>query len=99
VFSEEKKRKDRFFARKQFAQLNDLWIDAWRLYHAEAAEYSWYSRHGNGWRIDQVFVSPALRPAVTAAYYLHETRTEGLTDHSALIIELDMALTSQKQKS
>jgi exonuclease III len=86
----DKKKKERFFARNQFAQISDVWTDAWRVHHPDSAEYSWYSHRGNGWRIDHAFVSPALRPAVIAADYLHEPRTEGLTDHAAPFVTLDL---------
>ena len=68
--------------------LRDLgYADAFRALHGYASrEPSWAWRHGGGWRLDHVFCSAALEPA--AARYHHAWRLEGLSDHSAL--EVDM---------
>jgi len=62
-------------------------IDAFRDVHGyERQEFSWYLRRGGldtrGSRFDHVFASHALRP--TTARYLHDLRTTGLSDHSAM---------------
>ena len=44
------------------------------------------SLDGGGWRLDHVMCSAALEP-VAAAYH-HEWRLDGLSDHSALEVEL-----------
>ena len=42
--------------------------------------------HGGGWRLDHVFVSAELEPV--AATYHHAWRDDGLSDHSALEVDL-----------
>lgn len=59
-------------------------LDAFRHLHATAAEYSWVGRTGDGYRYDHAFCSTSLAPAVSSCGYLHEPRTDGLSDHSAL---------------
>jgi len=68
--------------------LRDLgYADAFRALHGYASrEPSWAWRHGGGWRLDHVACSAALTPA--AARYHHEWRLEGLSDHSALEVDL-----------
>jgi exodeoxyribonuclease-3 len=68
--------------------------DAFRaLYGYAKREPSWtwqrIAGHGGGWRLDHVFASEELRP--TTAVYHHAWRDEGLSDHSALEVELEIA--------
>jgi exodeoxyribonuclease-3 len=78
----------------EFARLNSMMTDAWRLKHGAAREYSWVanipSRAGNysGWRIDHAFVTPPLSVLVDACDYEHTFRTERLSDHSAIVLDL-----------
>jgi exodeoxyribonuclease-3 len=58
--------------------------DAFRHLHPAAAEYSWVGRTGDGYRYDHAFCSAILAPAISSCRYLHEPRTDGLSDHSAL---------------
>ncbi len=73
--------------------LRDLgFADAFRALHGYAKrEPSWtwqrIAGHGGGWRLDHVFASAELRPQ-TAVYH-HDWRDEGLSDHSALEVELE----------
>jgi exonuclease III len=62
--------------------------DAFRSLHGYAdREISWaYPRFGGGYRLDHVFCSPHLQP-VTAIYH-HDWRESGLSDHSALEVDL-----------
>jgi exonuclease III len=65
--------------------------DAFRALHGYAKrEPSWTWRriagHDSGWRLDHLFASEELRP--TAATYHHAWRDEGLSDHSALEVDL-----------
>ena len=65
--------------------------DAFRALHGYAkSEPSWTWRriagHDGGWRLDHLFASEELRP--TAATYHHAWRDEGLSDHSALEVDL-----------
>jgi exonuclease III len=68
--------------------LRDLgFTDAFRALHGYAERSpSWVFRHGGGWRLDHVFVSAELEPV--RAEYHHAWRDAGLSDHSALEVEL-----------
>jgi endonuclease/exonuclease/phosphatase family metal-dependent hydrolase len=59
------------------------WRDAFRAVHGYGRrDRSWAMRTGFGWRLDHVLVSPGLAPV--DADYVHDWRTERLSDHSAL---------------
>jgi endonuclease/exonuclease/phosphatase family metal-dependent hydrolase len=59
------------------------WRDAFRSVHGYSRrDRSWAMRTGYGWRLDHIVVSPGL--AAAEADYVHEWRTERLSDHSAL---------------
>jgi exonuclease III len=61
--------------------------DAFRALHGyERKEPSWVFSHGGGWRLDHVFVSAELEPV--AATYHHAWRDGGLSDHSALEVDV-----------
>lgn len=64
--------------------------DAFRTVHADALEYSWVGKTGDGYRYDHAFVSPRLADGLRGCTYVHEPRTmDGrLTDHSALSVQL-----------
>jgi exonuclease III len=61
------------------------------LYGYAKREPSWtwqrIAGHGGGWRLDHLFASTELRP--TAATYHHAWRDQGLSDHSALEVDLE----------
>jgi exonuclease III len=68
--------------------------DAFRALHGYARrEPSWTWRriagHDGGWRLDHVFASEELRP-VSAAYH-HAWREQGLSDHSALEVDVQQS--------
>jgi exonuclease III len=64
------------------------WVDAFRALHGYGErEASWrFPQDRGGWRLDHVLVH-ALRPVATA--YAHDWRRSGLSDHSALVVDLD----------
>jgi exodeoxyribonuclease-3 len=62
--------------------------DAFRYLNPDQQEYSWVGYKGDGYRFDHCFVSADLLPYLQDCYYLHETRTQQLSDHSALIVKL-----------
>jgi exodeoxyribonuclease-3 len=64
------------------------YCDLWRHRYPEGREFSWYSHRGNGFRIDHAFLSPALAKRAGAVRYSHDERLAGLSDHSALILDL-----------
>ena len=63
------------------------WIDAFRALHGygdRAASWTFRGDRG-GWRLDHVLVE-RLRPVACA--YAHDWRRAGLSDHSALVVDL-----------
>jgi exodeoxyribonuclease III len=64
------------------------WTDAWRHFHPGGREYTWYSTHGNGFRIDHAFASPSLLPRLSRVEYSHEERLSRASDHSVLMVDL-----------
>jgi len=64
------------------------WLDAFRSLHGYAErQASWTFAHDRGgWRLDHVLVH-GLRPLASA--YAHEWRRAGLSDHSALVVDLE----------
>lgn len=71
------------------------WIDAWRSKNGDKREFSWYSRKrdgsGNGFRLDYVFLSPVLAAALIGAKHSQAEREQGISDHSILIVDLDLS--------
>ncbi|MGH7007027.1 MAG: endonuclease/exonuclease/phosphatase family protein [Stellaceae bacterium] len=67
------------------------WTEAWRASHPESAprEYSWYYKD-TGFRFDQAWLSPLLAPRLVGARMNHEVREQGLSDHSILVVDLDV---------
>ena len=71
------------------------WVDAFRHLHGDRREYSWYSHRNNGFRLDYAFCSPELGPSIKAAQYVwgrdpgNIRRREALSDHAALIVDLE----------
>ena len=78
-----------FYAEECFISLLDQgWIDSWRSRHPTKTEFSWYSRKGSGFRIDHALASPTLDERISSARYEHSVREAGLSDHSALVVEV-----------
>jgi exodeoxyribonuclease III len=65
--------------------------DAFRHLHPDETEYSWVGRTGDGYRYDHAFCSQELAGRVTSCRYIHQPRTDKLSDHSALALHLDLA--------
>jgi len=63
------------------------WVDAFRALHGYAErQASWtFADDRGGWRLDHVLVH-GLRPIASA--YAHDWRRAGLSDHSALVVDL-----------
>jgi exonuclease III len=78
--------------RAERALVRDLrdrgWVDAFRMLHGYAErEASWTFAHDRGgWRLDHV-LALGLRPVAGA--YAHDWRRAGLSDHSALVVDLE----------
>jgi exodeoxyribonuclease III len=64
--------------------------DLWRDRYPDGREFSWYSTRGNGFRIDHAFLSPSLVGRAGEVRYSHEERLSGLSDHSPLILDLNV---------
>jgi len=77
--------------------LQDLgYRDAFRTLHGYARRepsWTWRQRagHDGGWRLDHLFATSELRPV--RCVYHHEWRDSGLSDHSALEADFELALT------
>jgi exodeoxyribonuclease III len=64
-------------------------VDAYRLRHPHEMEYSWVDYENRGYRFDHAFVSQSVADVVLRCDYEHTPRENDLSDHSALVIELD----------
>jgi exodeoxyribonuclease-3 len=64
-------------------------VDAYRLQHPTGMEHSWVDYENRGYRFDHVFVSQSLAGRVSRCDYDHSPRESDLSDHSALVLELD----------
>jgi exonuclease III len=65
--------------------------DAYRYLHPDGQDHSWFGRRsGLGYRFDHVFTTDTHLPNVLTCRYLHEPRLIGLSDHSALRLELSL---------
>jgi exodeoxyribonuclease III len=64
------------------------WRDAFRALHGYGRrDRSWAMRTGFGYRLDHIVASPELEPVESD--YVHEWRTERLSDHSAMWARLE----------
>jgi exonuclease III len=94
-----------FRCARSFGSLTQLgWEDAFRAVHGDRRAYSWWSTR-RGFRLDHVFVTPALRHAIRSADYLTKTDSyvlahdqprpwppelgAALSDHAALVVHLE----------
>lgn len=66
------------------------YIDAYKYCNHEKQEYSWVGKTNDGYRYDYAFVSKNLRDSISGCKYIHDTRQNGLTDHSAIVMELEI---------
>ncbi len=62
--------------------------DVWRHRFPDRREFSWFSHRGNGFRIDHACFSAKLARRADAIRYSHIEREDGLSGHSALLIDL-----------
>ncbi len=71
--------------------LRDGWIDAWRSRNKNKREFTWIStKQKNGFRYDHALASAELNEKIKAIEYNHEVREKGLSDHSYLVLEVDL---------
>jgi len=64
--------------------------DLWRRRYPAVRDYSWFSTKGNGFRIDHAFLSHGLAARAGTIRYSHEERLAGISDHSPLLVELEV---------
>jgi len=72
------------------------WLDSFRRLYRDRRAYTWYSPNGrNGFRLDQAFINRRLMPRLLdtryewAASNNGDNRREAVSDHAALIVELE----------
>ncbi len=70
--------------------LRNSWTDSWRSRNTDAREYSWISSRGNGYRYDHCLANEKADALIERVEYLHNVREERLSDHSAMLIELNV---------
>ena len=84
-----------YSAEDRFEAMEDRgWVDLWRAEHGEKREFSFMTNRGNEYRIDHAFGRGGVEAKVTDCYYDHSTRCADtsrrrMSDHSAMIVELD----------
>lgn len=61
--------------------------DAFRYFHPEKEEYSWYSHKGNGFRYDHIWVHQDILPVLKNCYYGQEVRESKFSDHAMQLLE------------
>ena len=65
-------------------------VDLWRSRNPDKREFTWFSNAGNGFRLDHAFASRGLAGRVEDVFYSHAERLDGISDHSALIVDIGM---------
>lgn len=71
------------------------WKDGFRQLYPQRREFTWYSHRGNGFRLDQAFLNRALSGGLLDVRHSwlkdpdRPQRRDGLSDHAALIVDLD----------
>ncbi len=82
------------------------WRDAFRHLRGDERAYTWYSPNaGNGFRLDQAFLNPALLARLGAVRYEWgrrrpgKVRTTALSDHAALLVDLEDRSSRHRQSS
>jgi exonuclease III len=75
---------------QHLAALEEMgWIEALRTCYPGPQAGSWYSTIGNGFRVDQAWLSPPLINRLVSAELDHSVRLAGYSDHSLLVVELE----------
>ena len=75
-------------------------IDTWRYQNPGVRGYTWYTKRKdketgessdyNGFRLDYIFASPPLRPAINETAILHAPRQSGASDHASVLLEIEL---------
>jgi exodeoxyribonuclease III len=76
-------------------------VDLWRNRFPSEREYTWFSPQGkNGFRLDHAFGLATFDQAVKDCRYDHEPRLSGVSDHSALVLDVSLVgELSERKKS
>jgi len=83
--------KDSFWYTDKLKKIESMnYVDAFRLKHGDVKEFSWYSHQGNGFRYDHTYVHEDLAPIVGDCFYLHEYREANVSDHSPMVVTLQV---------
>jgi len=81
-----------FSAAREFETLTAAgWTDAWRVLHPQGRQYTWVSNRVEGFCVDHALLSPSLSPRLRAAVISEAERVPRITDHAALVVDLDLA--------
>lgn len=78
-----------FYCEDKFKELSKKMVDIWRYFQGSLKESTWYSHAGNGFRIDHAFGNQSFVAKVKNCYYDHSPRENKISDHSAIIVELE----------
>ncbi len=70
--------------------LRNGWTDSWRKRNPEAREYTWISSRGNGYRYDHCLANAKADSLISNITYIQSLREERLSDHAAILVELDL---------
>jgi exonuclease III len=82
--------KSTFWGYKYFEEiLNIGFTDCFRLFKPKDKDYSWFSNKGNGFRIDHSFISTKHHDLLMSCNYFHNIRLNGISDHSAIITDIN----------
>ena len=85
-----------FFNRREadwFDKIDETgWSDLWRQRNPEGREFTWYSNHGNGFRLDQLFAPRTFADSITNVEYDWGTggRDAKLSDHAAITFGVNL---------
>lgn len=87
--ADERQSRVRYFAEDRYeALLRDGWVDPVRRVAGVPPEFTWFSHVGNGFTLDHALVSSDLASRVRSAAIAHHPRLTGITDHSAVVLEV-----------
>lgn len=70
--------------------IENKYVDVYRKLNPQKLDYSWFGRTGDGYRYDYIFVSSDIASNILNCDFIHESRLNKLTDHSALFMEIDI---------
>lgn len=78
----------------------ERYVDTWRALNPKAREYTWYSKRRNkqlgisedfnGFRLDYIYVSGALKDCIAGAAHVDSVRRNGVSDHAILMADLSV---------